>query len=87
MEHEQSSRLQRAVLQVIGVHLMRQPVETEASWRGIFGPKARTHSCPNDLLALPQEMDNILGNGAARLLPIVTETMREVKEKVGLAQR
>ena len=38
MEHEQSSRLQRAVLQVIGVHLMRQPVETEASWRGIFGP-------------------------------------------------
>jgi hypothetical protein len=27
----------------------------------------------------------ILGDGAARLLPIVTETMREVKEKVGLA--
>ena len=45
----------------------------------------RTHSCPNDLLALPQEMDNILGDSAARLLPIVTETMREVKEKVGLA--
>ena len=81
MEHEQSSRPQRAVLQLIGVHLMRQPVETEASWRGIL---ARTHSCPNDLLALPQEMDNILGDSAARLLPIVTETMREVKEKVGL---
>jgi hypothetical protein len=30
-------------------------------------------------------MDNILGNSAARLLPIVTETMREVKAKVGLA--
>jgi hypothetical protein len=33
---------------------------------------------------LPHELDNILGDGAARLLPIVTETMREVKEKVGL---
>jgi hypothetical protein len=30
-------------------------------------------------------VDNILGDGAARLLPIVTETMKEVKEKVGLA--
>jgi hypothetical protein len=39
----------------------------------------------NELLALPHEADNILGDGAARLLPIVTETMREVKEKVGLA--
>jgi tryptophanyl-tRNA synthetase len=39
----------------------------------------------NELLALPHEIDNILGDGAARLLPIVTETMREVKEKVGLA--
>jgi hypothetical protein len=29
-------------------------------------------------------MDNILGDGAARPLPIVTETMSEVKEKVGL---
>jgi hypothetical protein len=29
-------------------------------------------------------MDNILGDSAARLLPIVTETTREVKEKVGL---
>jgi len=38
----------------------------------------------NELLALPHEVDNILGDGAARLLPIVTETMREVKEKVGL---
>ena len=38
----------------------------------------------NELLALPHEIDNILGDGAARLLPIVTETMREVKEKVGL---
>jgi len=39
----------------------------------------------NEPLALPHEVDNILGDGAARLLPIVTETMREVKEKVGLA--
>ena len=39
----------------------------------------------NELLALPHEFKNILGDGAARLLPIVTETMREVKEKVGLA--
>ena len=38
----------------------------------------------NELLALPHEADNILGDGAARLLPIVTETMREAKEKVGL---
>jgi len=38
----------------------------------------------NEFLALPHEVDNILGDGAARLLPIVTETMREVKEKVGL---
>jgi hypothetical protein len=30
-------------------------------------------------------VDNILGDGAARLLPIVTETMGEVKEKIGLA--
>jgi hypothetical protein len=30
-------------------------------------------------------VDNVLGDGAARLLPIDTETMREVKEKVGLA--
>jgi hypothetical protein len=29
-------------------------------------------------------MKRLLGDGAARLLPIVTETMREVKEKVGL---
>ena len=39
----------------------------------------------NKLLALPHEVDNILGDGAARLLPIVTETMREVKKKVELA--
>jgi hypothetical protein len=39
----------------------------------------------NELLALPHEIDNILGDGAARLLLIVTETMREVKRKVGLA--
>jgi tryptophanyl-tRNA synthetase len=38
-----------------------------------------------ELLALPHEIDNILGDGAQRLLPIVTETMREVKERVGLA--
>jgi hypothetical protein len=39
----------------------------------------------NELLARPHEIDNALGDGAARLLPIVTETMREVKERVGLA--
>jgi len=39
----------------------------------------------NELLALPHEIDSILGDGAARLLPIVTETLREVKEEVGLA--
>jgi tryptophanyl-tRNA synthetase len=38
-----------------------------------------------ELLALPHEIDNILGDGAQRLLPLVTETMREVKERVGLA--
>jgi len=42
------------------------------------------HERYNELFALPHEVDNILGDGAARLLPIVTETMREVKEKVGL---
>jgi hypothetical protein len=31
------------------------------------------------------KVGNILGDGAARLFTIVTETMREVKEKVGLA--
>jgi len=35
-----------------------------------------------ELLAVPHEIDNILGDGAQRL---VTETMREVKERVGLA--
>jgi hypothetical protein len=30
-------------------------------------------------------VDSALNDGAARLLPIVTETMREVREKVGLA--
>jgi hypothetical protein len=34
-----------------------------------------------ELLALPHEVDSILGDGAARLLPIVTETMRGVKER------
>jgi hypothetical protein len=33
------------------------------------------------LLALPHEVDGILGDGAARLLPIVTETMHGVKER------
>jgi hypothetical protein len=31
------------------------------------------------------KVGNLLGDGCARLLPIVTETMREVKEGVGLA--
>jgi hypothetical protein len=47
---------------------------------------APSHERYNSLLALPHEADNILDDVAARLLPIVTETMREVKEKVGLAQ-
>ena len=38
-----------------------------------------------ELLALPHEINNILGDGAQRLLPLVTETMREVRERVGLA--
>ena len=38
-----------------------------------------------ELLAVPHEIDNILGDGAQHLLPLVTETMREVKERVGLA--
>jgi len=38
-----------------------------------------------ELLAVPHEIDNILGDGAQRLLPLVTETMREAKERVGLA--
>ncbi len=38
-----------------------------------------------ELMALPHEVDAILHAGAARLLPLVTETMREVKERVGLA--
>ncbi len=45
---------------------------------------ALARACYSELLALPHGVDNILGDGAARLLPIVTETMREVKEKVGL---
>ena len=38
----------------------------------------------NELLALPHEADNVLGDGTARLFPIVTKAMRGVKEKVGL---
>jgi hypothetical protein len=34
---------------------------------------------------VPHEIDNSRGDGAPRLLPLVTETMREVKERVGLA--
>jgi hypothetical protein len=39
----------------------------------------------NEPLALAHNVDNIFSDSAARLLPIVTETMREVKEKVRLA--
>jgi len=45
---------------------------------------APARECHNELLTLPHEVDNILGDGSARLLPIFTETMREAKEKVGL---
>ena len=38
-----------------------------------------------DLQGVLRSVDNILGDGAAHLLPIVTETMREVKEKIGFA--
>ena len=37
-----------------------------------------------ELLAKPAEVDAILAAGAARLLPVATETMREVRERVGL---
>ena len=52
--------------------------------------EASAHYAPareryQELLALPHEIDNILGDGAQRLLPLVTETMREVRERVGLA--
>jgi predicted nuclease with RNAse H fold len=53
--------------------------------RRLIGHYAPARERYNELLALLREVDNILGDGAARLLPIVTETMREVKEKVGLA--
>ncbi len=46
---------------------------------------APAHERYNELLALPHEVDKTLGDGAARLLSIVSGTMREVKEKVGLA--
>jgi tryptophanyl-tRNA synthetase len=38
-----------------------------------------------ELLAQPHEIDAILHAGADHIKPLVTETMREVKEKVGLA--
>ena len=39
----------------------------------------------NALLATPATIDEILHAGAERLKPLVTETMREVRERVGLA--
>jgi tryptophanyl-tRNA synthetase len=39
----------------------------------------------NALLATPATIDEILNAGSERLKPLVTETMREVKERVGLA--
>ena len=39
----------------------------------------------NELLALPHEVDSMPNDGAARLFPIVTKAMREVKERFGLA--
>ena len=39
----------------------------------------------NHFHALTHETEILPGESTARLLPIVTETMREVKEKVGLA--
>ena len=61
-----------------------------ADMKRLLAERLTAHYAPareryHELLALPHEVDNILGDGAARLLPIVTETMREVKEKVGLA--
>ena len=51
--------------------------------------EASAHHAPTreryqELLAVPHQIDNILGDGAQRLLPLVTETMREVRERVGL---
>jgi hypothetical protein len=50
-----------------------------------FAHHAPTRERYQELLAVPHEIDDILGDGAQRLLPLVTETMREVKERVGLA--
>ena len=38
-----------------------------------------------ELMATPNEIDAILAAGADRIKPIALETMREVKERVGLA--
>ena len=57
--------------------------EVEFPPRGRFRRPARERY--QELLAAPHEIDNILGNGAQRLLPLVIETMREVRERVGVA--
>jgi tryptophanyl-tRNA synthetase len=65
-------------------------MHNHADMKRLLAERLIAHYAPareryNELLAVPREIDNILGDGAARLLPIVTETMREVTEKVGLA--
>ena len=52
------------------------------NWSAHYAPARERYQ---ELLALPHEINNILGDGAQRLLPLVTETMREVRERVGLA--
>jgi tryptophanyl-tRNA synthetase len=61
-----------------------------ADMKRLLAERLTAHYAPareryQELLALPHEINNILGDGAQRLLPLVTETMREVKERVGLA--
>ena len=61
-----------------------------ADMKRALAERLTAHNAPareryQELLAVPHGIDNILGDGAQRLLPLVAETMREVKEKVGLA--
>ena len=61
-----------------------------ADMKRLLAERLTAHYAPareryQELLAQPHEIDAILHAGADHLKPLVTETMREVKEKVGLA--
>ncbi len=60
-------------------------MNSNADMKRLIDQYARARECHNERLALPHENDNILGDCATSILPIVTKTMFEVKEKVGLA--